>query len=494
VAHNLGQDLQPPAPRQNTPGEDKPVPVEIRKGPFAPLDMVQSVLGSVLNGVLMALIVIVFVLFMLIQREDLRDRLIRLVGAGQVQVTTQALDEAAQRLSRYLLAQLAVNVSFGTLAGAGLYFIGVPDPLLWGLVAMLLRYIPYLGIWVAAALPALLAFAVDPGWVKVPIIFGLYAGIDLVMYNFVEPYLYGSSTGLSPLAILLTAVFWTWLWGPVGLLLATPLTVCMAVIGRYVPSMEFLRVLLTDEPVLRPHTRFYQRLLAESLEEATELAEEFLKGKSLEELGDTVIIPALSLFEEDRHQGHLDPAKQQSICQNLKMLIEDVAERSEELIADSKEKKHDNEVSGTAEISKPSNGEQQDTAVVCVPARDEADEIAALLLDQILRKRAVPARVFSCAALAGECIEELKQTHAKIACVAVVPPFGYLNARYMSRRLRAEFPDLKIIAAVLTERPADELKQRRPTIAADELATTLKEAVTAIVSYLPTREEAREAA
>jgi len=237
VAHNLGQDLAPASSRQAAPGEDKPVPVEIRRAPFAPLELVQKVLGSVLNGVLMALIVIVFVVFFLIQREDLRDRLIRLVGAGDVQLTTQALDDAAQRLSRYLLAQLVINVAFGTLAGIGLYFIGVPDPLLWGIVATLLRYIPYLGIWIAAAMPALLAFAVEPGWVKMPVIFGLYAGIDLVMYNFAEPYLYGSSTGLTPLAILLAAVFWTWLWGPMGLLLATPLTVCLAVIGRYVPSL-----------------------------------------------------------------------------------------------------------------------------------------------------------------------------------------------------------------------------------------------------------------
>jgi len=493
VAHNLGQDLAPASSRQAAPGEDKPVPVEIRRAPFAPLELVQKVLGSVLNGVLMALIVIVFVVFFLIQREDLRDRLIRLVGAGDVQLTTQALDDAAQRLSRYLLAQLVINVAFGTLAGVGLYFIGVPDPLLWGIVATLLRYIPYLGIWIAAAMPALLAFAVEPGWVKMPVIFGLYAGIDLVMYNFAEPYLYGSSTGLTPLAILLAAVFWTWLWGPMGLLLATPLTVCLAVIGRYVPSLEFFRILLTDEPVLHPHTRFYQRLLADNLEEATELAEEFLKGKSLEEFGDVVVIPALTLIEEDRHRGHLDSEKQQSIFQNLRMLIEDLSERSEELIGGGKEKKHVEEET-LSHVSKSPSADTAQVSVVCVPARDEADEIAALLIEQILSKRAVAAKVFSCAALAGECIEQLKGSRARIACVAVVPPFGHLNARYMCRRLRGEFADLKLIAAVLTERPADELKQRRPAIVADEITTSLKKTITAILSYMSASEEVKQAA
>jgi hypothetical protein len=361
------------------------------------------------------------------------------------------------------------------------------------LVAMLCRYIPYLGIWVAATLPALLVFAVDPGWVKVPIIFGLYGGIDLVMYNFVEPYLYGNSTGLTPVAILVAAVFWTWLWGPVGLLLATPLTLCLAVTGRYVPSLEFLRILLTDEPVLRPHARFYQRLLAENLEEATELAEDFLKGKSLEELGDCVIVPALSLIEEDRHRGHVDLEKQKTIFQNLRFLIDDVAERSDELIAAGKEKKSepDHEVAASARGAEPA---REQASVVCVPARDEADEIAALLLERILARRSVALKILSCSSLAGECIEELKQTGAGVACVTVVPPFGQVNGRYMCRRLRAQFPDLKLIGAILTERPAEELKARNPAIVADELTTSLKQTVTAVLSYLPTSEEVKQAA
>jgi predicted PurR-regulated permease PerM len=492
VAHNFTQDFSSSTSRQAAPGEEKPVPVEIRKAPFAPLELVQKVLGGVVDGILMAIIVIVFVIFMLIQREDLRDRLIRLVGAGQVKLTTQAMNDAGQRLSRYLLAQLLVNVGFGILAGVGLYFIGVQDPILWGLVATLFRYIPYLGIWVAAAFPALLAFAVEPGWVKVPIIFGLYGGIDLIMYNFVEPYLYGSSTGLTPVAILIAAVFWTWLWGAVGLLLATPLTVCLAVLGRYVPRLEFLRILLTDEPVLRPHTRFYQRLLGENVEEATEVAEEFMKGKSLEDFADMVVIPALSLMEEDRHRGNLDQEKQQSIFQNVRMLIEDIAERSEELIAGNKEKKETETHTEKARTDRPLVAEE--APVVCVPARDEADELAALMLEYSLRKRRIPVRVLSCASLAGESVEQLRRSRAGVACVTVVPPFGQLNARYMCRRLHAQFPDLKIIAAILTEHPVEELKARGPALAADETTTSIKQCVTAVLSYLPTSDEIKQAA
>src|SRR5262249_43403188 len=281
---------------------EKPVPVEIRRSAFSPFEIIQKMLGSFLNIVVTAGIVLVFVIFMLIERTDLRDRVIRLGGARRVHATTRMLDDASRRVSRYLLNQLVINAAYGASTAVGLYFIGVPNPFLWGLVAALLRYIPYLGIWIAAAMPAALAFAVEPGWVKVPVVFGLYFGIDLIMYNFVEPLLYGNSTGLSPLAILVAAVFWTWLWGPVGLLLSTPLTVCVVVLGRHIPQLWFIRILLSDEPVLSPETRLYQRLLAMDLEEATEIAEEFLKDKPLDEFYDRVIVPTLSLAEEDRHR------------------------------------------------------------------------------------------------------------------------------------------------------------------------------------------------
>jgi predicted PurR-regulated permease PerM len=483
VIHGVTTELTPtPSSSKAQSGEEKPVPVEIRKAPFSPIQMLRSILGSLLTIVLTALIIIVFVIFMLIQKEDLRDRLIRLIGAGRVNVTTQALDDAAQRLSHYLLAQAGINIAFGILAGCVLYFVGVPNPALWGLSAALLRYIPYLGIWVAACLPAMMAFAVEPGWVKVPIIFGSYLGIDLLMYNFAEPYLYGNTTGISPLAILIAAVFWTWLWGPVGLFLSTPLTVCLVVIGRYVPSMEFLSILLGDEPVLKPETKFYQRMLAMNLDEATELAEDYLKGKSLEQLNDCMIIPALSLAEEDRHRGKLDEEREQFLFQNTRILVEDITERADNLIAGSNSPRKQNEESGN---NQPADSSEH-PKVLCIPARDEADEIAALMLEQLLSKRGIPAKVLSCAGLLGECMQKVEEEKPGVVCVAAVPPFGYVHARYLCRRLRTRFPDVKVVAAILTEGDVNEIKKRQPELPADEIGSSLAQALAAILSLLPT--------
>jgi predicted PurR-regulated permease PerM len=484
VIHGLTAELTPAAPSgSRTPsGEEKPVPVEIRKAPFSPLQFLRSILGSLLSIVVTALIIIVFVIFMLIQKEDLRDRLIRLIGAGRVNVTTQALDDAASRLSHYLLAQAGINMAFGILAGWVLYFIGVPNPVLWGLAAALLRYIPYLGIWVAACLPAMMAFAVEPGWVKVPIIFGTYLGIDLLMYNFAEPFLYGNTTGISPIAILIAAVFWTWLWGPVGLFLSTPLTVCLVVIGRYVPSMEFLSILLGDAPVLKPETKFYQRMLAMNLDEATELAEDYLKGKSLEQLDDCMIIPALTLAEQDRHRGRLDEEREQFLFQNTRILVEDLTERADNLISgNNSSRKQDDD----ARNPQPA-GSSDCPAVLCIPARDEADEIAALMLEQLLSKRGINAKALSCAGLLGECIQKVEQEKPGVVCVAAVPPFGYVHARYLCRRLRNRFPDLKVVAAILTEGDVNEIKKRQPPVPADEIGSSLTQALAAILSLLPT--------
>jgi predicted PurR-regulated permease PerM len=481
VAHRVTEELTPPgSPTQGQPGEGKPMAVEIRRSPFSPVEVVQKVLGSLVNALLTAGMVIVFVIFILIEQEDLRDRLIRLAGARRVNLTTKVLDDAAGRVSRYLLAQLLVNLTYGTVAGIALYFIHVPNPLLWGLTAALLRYIPYLGIWVAAVMAAGVAFAVDPGWTKAAVIPALFFGIDLLMYNLVEPLLYGSSTGVSPLAILVAAVFWAWLWGPVGLLLATPLTVCVVVVGRHVPNLEFLSVIFSDEQALRPETRFYQRLLAMDLEEATEIAEEFLRGKSLEELYDALVIPALSLAEADRHRGRMDEARQRFILQNTRILVEDLAERAEDLIAGNSAAK----TRGSTCLNEPMKVAPAPgpTAVLCLPARDEIDEIAALMLTQLLGRAGWRARPISIEALARDPLEAVGHERAPIACVFAVPPFGYMHARYLCRRLREQFHQIRLVAAVLTEGDVEEIRARQPPIIADRTVTSLKQAVAEVVS------------
>ncbi len=475
----------PPPPPAVRSAEEKPVPVEIRRAPFSPLEMVQKVLGSLLSVLVTAGIVIVFVIFMLIEREDLRDRLIRLAGARRVNLTTNLLDDAAHRVSRYLLAQLIINVLFGVLAGTGLYFLRIPNPFLWGMLAAIFRYVPYLGIWIAALMPAAVAFAVEPGWVGVPMVFGLYFGIDLLMYNFAEPVFYGSSTGVSPLAILVAAVFWTWLWGPIGLLLATPLTVCVVVIGRHVPPLRFLQVMLSDEPVLSPPMRLYQRMLAMELEEATEVAEEFLKGSSLERLYDQVLVPALSLAEEDRHQGKLDEQRQQFIFQNTRILIEDLGERAAQLTRQRR-------ASQRAEPGGPPGPAPPHLPgkVVCLPARDEADALASLMLTQLLAQRGIQASALAGGKLIGELLQAVERERPAVTCVSAVPPLGYMHARYLCRRLQSQFSGLRLVAAILSERDVAELKQRQPPLAANEIASSLHEAVDQAVALLsaPTEE------
>lgn len=482
---NFAQELTPapPAPPiTGGPNQEHPVPVEIRKSAFSPLEMVQKALGSVLEIALTAAIVLVFIIFILIEREDLRDRIIRLGGPKRVNATTKLLDDAAHRVSRYLLAQLTVNIVYGVLAGIGLFLIKVPNPFLWAMVAAMFRYIPYLGIWIAATMPAVIAFAVEPGWVKGPGVFGIYFGIDLLLYNFVEPLLYGSSTGLSPLIILVAAVFWTWLWGPIGLLLSTPLTVCVVVLGRHVPQLWFLKILLSDEPVLPPATRLYQRLLAMDLDEATEIAQDFMQKHSLAELYDVLVIPAMTLAEEDRHQGRLDEHRQRFIFQNARILIDELGESS-------RQETSSENTAGPWEAGR-TNSTSQGTGldhadVLCIPARDEADELSARMLKQLLIQRKISTRILPAGALAGESIEEVTNGTPAVACVLAVPPFGYVHARYLCRRLRAEFSDLKLVGAILTEQDVDEIKKRQPPLVADEIASNLRQALAEVLTLLP---------
>lgn len=269
----------------------------------------------------------IFTLFILLKREGLRNRLLRLAGSSQLNVMTQALDEASQRLGRYLLFQFLVNAGYGVLFGLGVYFIGIPHPLLWGVFASLLRFVPYVGTAVAALFPMGMALAVFPGWSQVGLTFALFLFLELTIANLIEPWLYGTHTGVSSLAILVAAIFWGMLWGPVGLILSTPLTVCLILMGRYIPQLSFLEILLGDEPVLSPQVHFYQRLLALDDEEARDIADKYLKENPIGNLYDSVLIPALSLAEKDRHMNVLDETRTKFIHQSTRELIEELYER-----------------------------------------------------------------------------------------------------------------------------------------------------------------------
>ena len=317
----------------SSPRPERSYAVRVISAPQSPMQVFSGMFGTLLEVLGTAGIVIILVVFFLVRREDLRDRFIRLVGKGDVTVTTQAIEDATARVRRYLSTQLLINVSFGVSVSIGLYFIGVPNALLWGLLATALRFIPYVGPWIAAAMPIALSMAISKGWVAPILTVGLFVVLELFSNNVMEPWLYGKNTGVSPVAVLVAAVFWTWLWGAVGLLLATPFTVCLLVIGKHVPQLSILDILLGNDEVFAPQKRVYQRLLAGDQEEATELIEGYLEHMSLGEVYDTVLIPALASAQAHWHREEINDDKHKFIFQILKETVGELGERQQEIRA-----------------------------------------------------------------------------------------------------------------------------------------------------------------
>ena len=359
-----------------------PVPVQIVQTRTSGLADLPDLVKPFLAPLGRAGIILIFTIFMLVKREDLRNRLLRLVGLSQLNMMTQALDDAAERVSRYLFMQFLVNAGFGMLFAIGLYFIGVPNPMLWGVLAGILRIVPYVGTLFAATLPLILSLAVFDGWLPPLLVFLLFSGLELIIGNLVEPWLYGAHTGISSLALLVTAVFWTVLWGPAGLILSTPLTVCVVVLGRYFPQLSFLHILLGDEQALEAEAQLYQRLLARDQAEARTVVDSFLKGKPLIELYDSVLIPALSLAEQDRHNGSIDIAHEEFFFLSISEMIAEFAEYQPVL--------NSPEEGGAARGSGPTA--HFSGRILCLPAHDQADEITAAMLAQLLAQRGYPAR------------------------------------------------------------------------------------------------------
>ena len=306
------------------------MPVEVRQPPLDPLGLASRVLMPVLHPLATLAIVFVVAVFILIQRDDLRDRIVRLFGTRDLHRTTLAMDDAARRLSRYFLVQLGINACFGLVVAIGLYFIGLPSPLLWGTIAALMRFVPYIGSYIAAGAPILLAAAVEPGWSKALWVGALFLVTEPIIGQLVEPMLYGRSTGLSPLSVVISAIFWGWLWGPVGLIISTPLTLCFVVLGRHVEQFEFLNVLFGDRPALTKIESFYQRALAGDLDEVQEQAEELLKEISLASYYDEVAMPGLELAARDLARGVLTRSQMERIKDTVIALITELEDYEDE--------------------------------------------------------------------------------------------------------------------------------------------------------------------
>ena len=447
----------------------KPVPVAIQRPEFEPLQIVQSIVGPLLQPLAMAGLVIVFVVMILLEREDLRDRLLRLAGRGDLHRTTVAMDDAARRISRYLSRQLIVNACCGLPIGFGLAVIGIPNAALWGIFAAMLRFLPYLGIIIAASFPVALAVAVDPGWMLLVWVVLLFVGVELVVANLLEPWVYGASTGLSSVALIAAATFWTWLWGPVGLLLSTPLTVCLVVLGRHVPQLEFLDVMLGNQPVLAPDETFYQRLLANDPEEATEQAEEFMKERSLGEFFDEVAIPALVMAQIDSDDGALLPERRLMIKQGVQAMLENL---SDEVTADPASGHSTSPVIGGA------------PRILCIAGRNELDEAAALLLVHLLRlehpctiAEALPAEALK----ADRYHSSLEE--AMVICLSLISTQSAVRARYLMRRLQRRAPRARVLVGFWRLDPGD-LEATVATIDRPNtiIVTSLREAAASLVS------------
>jgi predicted PurR-regulated permease PerM len=465
-------------PRGATP--DKPVFIEQSGSAWSGL---AAFAGPAAEGLADSVLVVVMVIFMLVQRENLRNRLVRLIGHGQLIVTTRAIDEGARRVSRFLVMQLCINAGFGLALTVALFAISFFCPthedgdtmrrycLLWGFVCGLMRFVPYVGTWVGAAL--LLGFSVATlhGWTLPIVIFAAFLILELVCANAIEPVLFGHSTGSSPLALLLAAAFWAWLWGPVGLLLSTPMTVLLVVLGKYVPELHFLEVLLGDEPPLFPHVVLYQRLIARDEDEASELVEDYVKGRTPEQTYQELLIPALVLARQDLARGELDPHNARRLYQAVRELVDEIAPPA----------------------ATPDGGPK--VSVFGCPARDEVDELALAMLAHLLRAHGRDVELVSSQALSAEILERVGESCPAVVVIASVPPGGLAQTRYLCKRMKGQCPGMKVVVGRWgPQENVDHISDRLKESGADVFSKVLAETRAEVAARVRVAEAAQQPA
>ena len=379
--------------------------------------------------------VIVLVVFMLIRRENLRNRLIRLLGYGRLTITTKAMEEAGRGITRYLVMQSLLNTGFGMAVATALLLIGLPYALLWGFLAALLRFIPYVGSMVAATLPTVLSLAVFDGWFWPLLVLGVIVALELVNSMILEPLLYGESVGVSEVGILVAIAFWTWLWGPLGLLLATPLTVCVVVISKHVPQLEFIDVLMSDDRIVETDIIYYQRLLAMDRAEATEIIKAHFESHPAEQVFDELMVPALSYAKRDFSRGRLTEAEEQLVFQSTREILSEVESLKPKESSDSSSATIDGQ-------GLPSIPEK--LCIIGCPAKDEGDELALAMFSQLLDPNRYEIEILADELLTSEIIEQIAEKTPALVCIASVPPDGLNHTRSLCKRLRQRFPDLQI--------------------------------------------------
>jgi predicted PurR-regulated permease PerM len=420
--------------------------------------------------------VIVLVIYVLINREEIRNRLLRLIGEGRMTLTTKALDDTAQGLSAYLLAQFMINASFGVVVGLGVWAVGLPYPLLWAVCSTFLRYIPFVGPWIALMFPLVLSLAIAPGWTKPIVIVAIFVGFELAANLAIEPLIYGQQMGVAPAPLLVAIAFWSWLWGAMGLVLAVPLTVCLVVLGKHVPALKFFDILLGDEPALTADVHFYQRLLARDEDEALEILRTRLQEIPLEQVFDEIVIPALITARTDFEAEALSEGEVAAIFEMIRELVEEIG-------------------SAVANVKTRSAAGPEAAAAAPAPAklmilgcaaRDASDETALEMLQQILDPGICEMQIVSTDRLVSEVVELVAEERPSLVCIASLPPGGLAHTRLLCKRLRSRYGGLKIVIGRWgLQSNIERNREQLMTAGADHFATTLHDSCTQIVQLGP---------
>jgi predicted PurR-regulated permease PerM len=462
VLRNLQRELDRPksanpvSPADAGGARDRPIPVEVRQPDPGALQTLATLIAPLIHPLATTGIIVIFVVFILLQQQDLRNRLISIAGAHDLQQTTMAMDDAGQRLSRLFLMQLALNTAFGLIIGAGLWAIGVPSAPLWGMLALVLRFVPYIGAIVAAILPLIVATAVDPGWSMMLLTAALFLVVEPLIGHVIEPMVYGHSSGLSPVAVVASATFWTWLWGPIGLVLATPLTMCLVVLGRHTERLRFLEVLLGDRPTLTPSEIAYQRMLAGDPIEVTEQAQAFLKERTLIDYYEEILIGALRLAWADWQRGRLDQQQTLRIRDTVSEVVEDLETHEESKNALSAAG-HEGSLVKLQQLEKTGDGSlsrqirRAEGGVLCIPGRGLLDEAVAMSLAQLLRREGLSAEAKEAETLSLSKLFALETTGVALICLCFLEHATPAQLRYATRRLRRKAPGVFILASVFDE-------------------------------------------
>lgn len=458
-----GTPARPLAPAAVTTGERRPVLVEVAPERTSPLMVAKTILEPILGPLETTVIVLIVAIFVLLQKEDLRDRCIRLFGSHDLHRTTLAMDEAGQRLSRYFVSQLAVNTGFGIVIAGGLALIGVPSALMWGILAGLLRFVPYIGSFLAAVAPIALAAAIDPGWGTAIQVLLLFVIVEPLLGYVVEPLLYGHSTGLSPVSVIVAAVFWTWIWGPIGLILSTPMTLCLVVLGRHVKSLEFFDVMLGDRPALSAVDSFYQRVLADNPDEALAQAETILTDRTLVDYYDDVALAGLRLAGIDQARGTIDGIRAARMTRSMLALVADLAD-------------HDD---GTG----PVVGVARGAMVACVAGRGPFDEAVAAMQAQLIARQGVQARIVPHDAVSRDAIAGLDLAGVGVVVLCHLDLDGApAHLRYLVRRIRQQAPAVRIVAGVwAADAPLLGDADAQRLVGADDVVGTLADGLAAVL-------------